>query len=540
MALQLATAGRRVCLLERGKAHPPGSFARSPHAMKDNFWDPGAGKHGMFDVWTFRGLDALVSSGLGGGSLIYANVLIRKDEHWFARDLDSGGFEYWPVTRADLDPHYDVVEKLIGIETIPPHLRESTPKVREYAAAAKRMGLAHQYLPLAVRFAGPGQANGEPQANQLPNRFGQTRSTCRMCGECDLGCNYGAKNTMDLTCISAAERAGAEVRTLCEVRKIVPLQSGYAVKYIAHRPESDVEPPTPGEPQLATLTCKTLVLAAGTLGSTFLLLRNRDQLPGLSDKLGTRFSGNGDLLGLALNAKKDDGRARLLDASRGPVITSAVRIPDAADGGTGRGIYVEDAGYPELFNWLIEVAQAATPSGWGRIAGFAWDIVGKRLGRDRDTNLDAEISRLIGPCATTKASLPMLGMGRDIPDGVMSLVDDDTLDVDWNIARSREFFARVRETMEILARGLGADFHDNPMSLINRLITVHPLGGCPMGRGAHEGVVDAHGEVFGHPGLFVADGAVMPGPVGPNPSLTIAALAHRFSARVLQRIQQAP
>ena len=83
-AYRLAESGQRVCLLERGKAYPPGSFPRTPHGFSRNFWDPSEGLHGMFNVWSFSGIDALISSGLGGGSLIYANVMIRKDEGWFA------------------------------------------------------------------------------------------------------------------------------------------------------------------------------------------------------------------------------------------------------------------------------------------------------------------------------------------------------------------------------------------------------------------------------------------------------------------------
>jgi cholesterol oxidase len=54
-----------------------------------------------------------------------------------------------------------------------------------------------------------------------------------------------------------------------------------------------------------------------------------------------------------------------------------------------------------------------------------------------------------------------------------------------------------------------------------------------MARTPERGVVDAYGQVFGYPGLSVADGSVMPGPVGPNPSLTIAALADRFATWML-------
>ena len=95
MAYRLAEAGFKVCILERGKVYPPGSFPRSPHEMKNNFWDPSEGLYGMYNVWSFRDIGALVSSGLGGGSLIYGNILIRKDEKWFVKeDINNEGYAY--------------------------------------------------------------------------------------------------------------------------------------------------------------------------------------------------------------------------------------------------------------------------------------------------------------------------------------------------------------------------------------------------------------------------------------------------------------
>jgi cholesterol oxidase len=94
--------------------------------------------------------------------------------------------------------------------------------------------------------------------------------------------------------------------------------------------------------------------------------------------------------------------------------------------------------------------------------------------------------------------------------------------------------------MAAVAEEMGGKLTMNPTSsLLKRLITVHPLGGCPMAADQRRGVVDDHGETFGHSGLFVADGSVMPGPVGANPSLTIAALAERFSRRIIDRVQAA-
>ena len=64
------------------------------------------------------------------------------------------------------------------------------------------------------------------------------------------------------------------------------------------------------------------------------------------------------------------------------------------------------------------------------------------------------------------------------------------------------------------------------------LITPHPLGGCNMATDASNGVVDSHGQVFGYPGLYVADGAIVPKAIGLNPSRTIAALAEHIASGI--------
>src|SRR3712207_3364977 len=293
-AYRLAEAGLRVCVLERGKQYPPNSFPRAPHRMKMNFWDPSEGLYGMYNIWSFSGLGAVVCSGLGGGSLIYANVMIRKDEKWFVKeDLKGGGFEYWPVTRADLDPHYDRVEKMLGAQYYPvdhaPY--NETPKTREFRAAAKRRGMDWRPLKLAVTFANEGEdpVPGEPIYDR-PNLHGRTRETCRLVGECDLGCNFGSKNTLDYNYPSEAKlRYGAEIRTLCEVLRFEHRSGeGYAVYYRQHEPDPEREGQKTDTDHLPEhrITADRLILAAGTLGSTFLMLKNRKEFPGLSSRLG--------------------------------------------------------------------------------------------------------------------------------------------------------------------------------------------------------------------------------------------------------------
>ncbi len=215
MAYRLAKEGLRVCLLERGQAYPPGSFPRSPYKMKKNFWDPSEGLYGMFNIWSFDHLGAVVSSGLGGGSLIYANVLIRKPKEWFVEeDPSSGERRAWPLKRKDLDPHYDRVEDMLEAQPYPftrkPY--SDTPKTKEFMAAAEKQGLEPELPKLAVTFAGEGEEPGGP-IKDADNMHRAARYTCRLVGECDIGCNFGSKNTLDLTYLSkVANRPNVEIR----------------------------------------------------------------------------------------------------------------------------------------------------------------------------------------------------------------------------------------------------------------------------------------------------------------------------------------
>ena len=526
-AFRLAEGGMRVCLLERGKAYPPGSFARTPYDMARNFWDPSEGRHGMFDLWTFNGLEALISSGLGGGSLIYANVLLRKDPEWFV--TEEG--EDWPVTREDLDPHYDRVEKILAPTPYPFHAQPyaDTPKTQATREAADALGLDWKLPPLAVTFA---NGSAPPRPGDLivedENLHGLPRFTCRLCGECDIGCNFGSKNTLDFNYLTLFARLGGEIRTRSEVKSFAKTDGGFEVRYVTHAPEREGHETDTGSLPQTTLRADRLVLSAGALGTPFLLLKNVDNLPGLQRQaLGTRFCGNGDLLAfLAKGVRTDGGRRRALDPSIGPVITSAIRY----DGRRGRGFYIEEGGYPHFASWLVEVTEVHSRP--VRAVKFLYRRVRNLLTAQPISNVSAEVSELLGDCVKSSGSLPLLGMGRDVPDGNMRL-RDGYLEVDWTTKTSREYFDSVKAAMQDLAGVLGARFTDSPLWYFRRVITVHPLGGAPMGRGPETGVVDSYGQVFGVPGLSIADGSVMPGPVGPNPSLTIAALADRFSDHIL-------
>ncbi|KAB2889702.1 MAG: GMC family oxidoreductase [Kofleriaceae bacterium] len=546
-AFRLAEAGKPVLLLERGNLMPPGSFPRAPHLVRRNFWDPSAGLYGMWNVWFFRKYGALVSSGVGGGSLIYANVLLRKDERWFVTEEPGRpGYEHWPVSRAILDPHYDNVLAAMSAQVFPEHAPYcDTGKVLHFRRAVERLAAKDPKRslvkpPLAVIFASddrPAQI-GTPIGVPGDNLHGCARTTCTLCGECIIGCNTGAKNTLDLNYLSRAKKLGADIRHLHEVRRFRRLPGSgprFEVTYVVHDPGL-VEPHDTSALEERVVTCDRLVIAAGALGSTYLMLKNREAIGVRSKELGARFSGNGDLLAFAIACVGDDKRPLRFDPTRGPTITSALREADRLDTGNphdGRGFYLEDAGFPSQMAWL---AEGLNPIGWlVRVARLMKRFARKLVGMDDDPDVGEEFASVFGSGDLAATLLPLLGMGRDVPDGAFDLAGPrERLRLTWSHDRSRDYFDRVEAAARDIAGELRGQFVLNPTSrFFKRLVTVHPLGGVPMGRTIADGVVDSFGRVFECDGLWVLDGSILPGPVGPNPALTIAAIADRAATEAM-------
>ena len=383
--------------------------------------------------------------------------------------------------------------------------------------------------------AGEGRVGGSLDDALYGNVHGPGgRRTCRLCGECDIGCNDGAKSTLDHTYLSAAAQHGAVLSVRSEVREMRRTDNGFEIDFVVHEPNRAGKPTDTAGLAVRTLHAGEVVVAAGTLGSTYLALRNRRALGIGSPALGTRFCGNGDLLGFILGAN------RVLEGSRGPVITSYIRSPDAVDTGnpTDRGSYLEDAGYPAFLEWLAEATQVRGLA--QRAVRFAWDRVLERVTGRTSTNLSAALHRTLGRNELSshararardgsgRAGRPALPQGRQAR---CELADARQHVVDRHL---EGYFAGLEHRMEQVAQALCGRYERNPLGLLRRVITVHPLGGLPMADHPNDGVVDGFGRVHGVPDLYVADGSVMPGPVGPNPSLTIAAFADRMCTRILE------
>ena len=252
---------------------------------------------------------------------------------------------------------------------------------------------------------------GQKIEEEVRNLHDRDRQTCRLCGECDIGCNVGAKNSLDFNYLTLAVHAGAEIRTLAEVADFEPApdDDGYVVRYVQH--PDGVAPHRRGRVTSCWRRARSERLICCCAAAT--VLRH------LSPMIGRGFSGNGDLFTAALSAKTTvsdrAGRSPVpLDASHGPVITSTLRSPDERDGadpGT-RGFYLQDAGYPATLSWLLQVA--SFPSTFRHVAAFVVQRMRAQLGR-RGPTLAVETSR--ASCPTTpcrRGRCPCLGMGLDV------------------------------------------------------------------------------------------------------------------------------
>lgn len=498
-ALRLAEAGFSVALLERGRWWSADDFPR----RKVDLWKARRSRFtpdGLYDVRSFDGVTVYAANGVGGGSLIYSSVLVRP----VPAALDA-----LPVAlrAVELEPHY---RRVLAMLRAMPAPEDAYPKSAHLRGLASRLGEGRwRMLELAVNFEGP---RALPMVPGHPNA-GRTSEACVGCGHCNLGCHVLAKNTLDLVYLPAAMAAGAKVFAQCEAVRIRPSDGGYRV---------DARDRTARAPR--TFLARRVILAAGAVASTELLLKSRARgdLPRISRALGTRFSVNGDHLTVGYRA------AEASDGRRGPIITSGIDLPDPE--GRGRDILVEDAGQPELITGTVARLVPRLTIAADRIAA---SLRGREVSASSVLRAAREALRDLVLPPLDERTLTLCLMARDASDGIAALDRLGRMSVSWRWRGSADIVARANEIILRLDAAARTEIALEPIRPEARAHTVHPLGGCPIGEDAASGVVSARGEVFGHPGIHVLDGSIVPAAVGVNPSLTIAALAEAIVERIV-------
>lgn len=506
---RLAEKGyKKILLLERGRRWDRTTYPRGPEDPWIWNHDQPESENGWLDLRVFEHMAVAQGAGVGGGSLIYANISCEPPPNIFQKG--------WPkeITYQGLKPHYDTVAKFMNVQQVPTNQWPVRTHLMQEAANAIGQANRFEQLELAVTFD-PTWTYNQPdpfnfaKSRRYSNAQGVEQGTCVHLGNCDIGCDVDAKNTLDKNYIPWAEKHGAEVRPFHLVRNIEPTSGGYKVSFDQLKD---------GERIPGSQTARIVIVAAGSLGSTELLLRCRDvnrSLPNLSRFLGRDWSSNGDFLTPALYKHRE------IFPAKGPTITSSINFLDRSQ--DGQSFWIEDGGFPNLFVGYLQARARKIHLGTKAMALLS-ALHGILLGGDPLQHI-----------------MPWFAQGVDAGNGVLELkrpwwfFGTPELRLEWNVAESRPAIDAIVEMHEKLARATGGIPMVPPTwSLDHYLITPHPLGGCNMGDTAARGVVNHMGEVFGYRNLFVADASIIPEALGVNPSRTIGALAERIALLIAQ------
>lgn len=522
-ASRLARAGQQVCVLERGREFQNGEYpdteAEALSEMQAELPSGHTGSRlGLYDFRVNPDVNVFIGCGLGGTSLINGNIAVRPD----ARVFDD---PCWPQDLRDdlksVEDGYRRAEEML--QPVPyPARYPALPKLLALEQSAAYLAQECTRPPIAVNF------------KEGVNHVGVDQHACILCGDCITGCNYGAKNTVLFNYLPDARNFGAEIFTQVTVRRL-EREGG---RWLAYYQTLETGREDFGSP-LRTVSADIVVLAAGTLGSTEILLRSKAAGLPLSDQVGRHFSGNGDVLGYSFGCT-DEIRGvgyghrdpRDMEAV-GPCVTGMIdmrRQPDLED-----GIIIQEIVTPGALAGLLPEALAQTGAALGRVAG---EGLGDALA------MESEIESLsVGPYGgdegTAEHTQAYLVTTHERGAGSLRL-DEDRLRIEWPHVGAQPIFERVNDILAEATKALGGDYKINPVwSAIFKkdLITVHPLGGCVMAGDAAHGAVNHKGQAFSassgtavHEGLYVCDGAAIPRSLGAGPLLTISALSERTCA----------
>jgi cholesterol oxidase len=508
-ASRLARAGKRVAVLERGREFLTGEFPRRFPELREQLQVTGRRVRmgvatGLYDVRLGEDMHVLVGCGLGGGSLINAGVALQPDPR-VLRD------PVWPDEIAGdglLDQAYACAARWVR-PARDPRAAEHTKYQALLRSGAALPGGRLVSAPVAVSF------------EATVNPAGVSQPACTRCGDCCGGCNVGAKNTVALTYLPDAARHGAEIFTLAKVRRVARSVDG-RWQVLLERAEQSGGAPGPE----VRISADIVVLAAGTLGSTEILLRSRHEGLAVSDRLGHGFSANGDIIAFGyggktrVNAIGVGHPARIEGIEVGAAVSGQIEIEDAQE--LARSLTIQEGVLPSALAPLLPVLFIPN----GRLLGALQSLVS---------------GVYKGPFANLQT---FFAVSHDSAAGRLVL-DDDRVTLIWPKAHDEPVYQRLDAALAMLVQAAGGSYVKNPLAgtmMGRQPATAHPLGGCGMGRDRAEGVINHKCQVFDagagpadvHRGLYVMDGSIMPRSLGVNPLLTITALAERAMLHLAQ------
>jgi cholesterol oxidase len=505
-ALRLREKGYSVAVLECGKRFSDDDFPKSTWDLRRYFWAPRLGMRGIFRMSTFKDVAIVSGSGVGGGSLGYANTLYRARRRFY-EDPQWAELADWETALA---PHYDTAEKMLGVVAYDQD-DPADDLLREFA---REIGVEDTYAKTRVGVLLGGGAPGERIADPFFGGAGPERTVCERCGRCMVGCPVGAKNTLVKNYLYLAEQAGAQVFPERQVVDVKPLgapdgSEGYAV--------TTEHPGAWLRRRRRTFTARGVVFAAGPLGTNKLLAscKLHGSLPRLSDRIGQLVRTNSEaILAVTLPPGAPDIQKRV-------AITGSI-YPDP-------DTHIETVVYGDAADSMSSLYTVLV--GDGTRVTRPLKLLGAAA-RHPVTFL-----KLLNPRGWSRRTIIVLVMqtldnaielrGRRTRRGArLQTRNDSERPIPTFIPIANDFAAW-------LARRTGGVAQTALMEAVaNIATTAHVLGGAAIGADASRGVVDARQRVFGYENLLVCDGSAIPANIGVNPSLTITAMAEHAMSHI--------
>ena len=513
-AMRLTEKGYSVLVLERGKRFEDDDYPKRNWNIWKYLWMPGMRCFGILQLILFKGLFVFGGSGVGGGSLVYAAVLMEPEDSFF----DAPAWSHPGDWKVRLDPHYATARRMLGV-AVNPKLTPADEALRQIAGGGTEAG---DFRPTEVGmfFGDPDQVVPDPYFDGA----GPARSGCNFCGGCMVGCRFNAKNTLPKNYLYFAEKQGAVVIPACEATNIRPLPDGqkdgarYEVQYTSST--AWLYNPT------RAVRARNVLVAAGVLGTTELLLKCREvhhSLPDLSPQLGKLVRTNSEAFVGAFSPRGGQ------DHSKGIAISSIFKADEDTQ--------IEPVRFSDGSSLIFWILSAPMIQAGGNLFKRLWKtfvVILRRPGEFINLKLVPGLTRrgVALMIMQTKDNLMNLKLGRSAFTVFRrSLVaqhdEENRIPVDIDLGHQvANTFAKAID---------GYPIGTVPEGILDVPTTAHMLGGCLIGRNAAEGVIDEDFQTHHYPGLYIVDGSVVPANPGVNPSLTITALAEYAMSRVPQK-----
>lgn len=499
-ALRLAEMGLRVAILEQGRRLSAEDLDQAGRDSKYLTWAPSLKRYGFLAQDVFRHMGVVRGIAVGGGSVVYAAVLLEPEQQFYEDPTWENLSEDW---QTELAPYYLIAKKMLGVKENP----YKGIQDQWLEQTANEMGVKHRYGTVAqgIFFGDSEQYVNDP----LLDGEGPERRGCNQCGRCITGCAQGAKNSLDHNYLYLAEKKGVQIIAESQVSHIEALNSGYRV----HR-----QHPWKKQQQQKALTAQTIILSAGVIGTVEILFASRDKyktLPNVSAQLGEHVRTNSEAV-VSIVAKDNH-----IDVTYGTTISSHFHANDRT--------HITQNRFPQSYEFM-KFYMGPLIDGQNPLKR-AFKVLGYFLFQPLKASVSWRSKNWYKRVTVLTVMQQADNQLRFIYGRSLLRAGKFALKTELALGeRSPSFIPLANQAAQAFAQvSQGIAQNNLAESLANLSVTAHLLGGAVMAENNENGVIDSKHQVFGHPDLYVVDGSAIPVNVGVNPSLTITALAERFA-----------